>query len=71
MDTISDCVIKHELDQMNLYFLLDYFVQSKTMGNIKLCIYIAVLTKVVPQSVKAYATMPNGIMGSKILALLD
>ena len=42
MDTISDCVIKHELDQMDLYFLLVYVVQSKTMGHIKLCKYIYV-----------------------------
>ena len=46
MDTISDCVIKHELDQMNLYFLLDYVVQSKTMGSIKLCFDKGCSTKV-------------------------
>ena len=30
-----------------------------------------VSTKVFPQSVRAYATMPIGIIGSKSLALLD
>ena len=37
VDTISDCVINHELDYMNLYLLLDYVLLCKTMGSIKLC----------------------------------
>ena len=40
VDTISDCVINHELDYMNLYLLLDYVVSCKTLGNIKLCMVL-------------------------------
>ena len=47
---ISDCVNNHELDRMNLYFLLDYIVQCKTMGNVKL--YTAVSTKFAPRKCK-------------------